>query len=363
MIGIVNAYERHTGLGKYAVSLLYKLRELGKDAGMIFLESAGSENSRAAQDIRFVESVVRQTFSVPKYNSQFAHFYGFPPRIPSGFDLYHLSCQYYARCAKYLNKTILTHMDIAPLLYPQFYSPVERIFYRGLLKFYPRVHSVIVMSEQSKNEVLKFSKTPAHKIKIIPLGYDETLYKPQSKKTAREKLGLPPDVPVALYVGREHSPRKNVRKLLQALNEMRRSIPKLTVIKIGASDPANNVLKADLNIKEFYHVPEEAMPVYYGAADVFIFPSLYEGGYAYPPIEAMACGVPAIVSEECRMYEGGAIVVNANNVQEICRAAEPLLTDASLRETWSQKALEEARKYTLTHQVRMTMNLYDEILA
>lgn len=359
MIAFVNSYERYTGLGKYAFSTLERMKDLGHDIPMIFLKYADGKPLESPAPAR----VIRQRRAFPKYNALLAHYFYFPKRIPAEYELYHLGCQYYAKSLKTLKKCVLTHMDVAPLVLPQFYSPVERLFYRLFLKLYSLALKIIVLSEQSRGEVLRFSKIPEDKIHVIPLGYDENMYKPQSKNRCRDQLNLPQNAKIVLYVGREHSPRKNTRALLHAMNALSKSVPGLMVLKVGASDPRNNDLKQSIHIREIYNVPENLMPVIYNASDIFIFPSLYEGGCAYPPLEAMACGIPAIVSEECKVYGEGAMVVDAAAPENIKNRAEEILGDKTLREKYSQSALIEAKKYTLTQHAQRVLNLYKEILG
>lgn len=359
MIAIVNNNLPHAGIGKYAFNLFTRLREQQKPVEMIYVEGRGNRLEGQFNGVR----KLKQALEVPRYGHIYQNYFYLPRNLPPGYELYHLTCQYHARALKFRSPCVLTHLDTAAYVLPQEYGLVDRIYWRNLMKWYRRAARVIVMSEQAKGELLKWDIVDEDRIRVTNIGYDETIYKPVAKEEARRQLGLPLEAPIVLYVGTETSARKNVITLLQAMVRVRENLPDVLLVKIGRVDPANQSIKSKLNIKELFRLPEAQMPLFYSAADVFAFPSLYEGGYAYPPIEAMACGTPTIVSEDMVLYEKGAVVIPARDSQKLAETIAEILTDREKQEELSRQALEEAKRHTLTKEVEQTYRVYEEVLG
>lgn len=356
MIAVINSHPPYTGLGKYALDLWTGIKKHFENSKLIYLET---KETPFKENMHNMEKIT-QTFYLPKYNSIYAHYFYFPKKIPFNYQLYHLTCQYHASIMKYHDNCILTHMDFAPLVMPDKYPLIMVIFNKMLAKWYAKAKRIIVLSEVAKKEVLKFTKANENIIRVVNLGYNEKIYKPYPKNLSREKIGVPLDAKIILFVGRETSYRKNFKIILESMHKLKK-INNLILIKIGNIDNNNAKLKEGLKIIERYKIEEELMPFYYSAAEVLILPSIYEGG-GYPPIEAMACGTPVIVSEAMEIYKNGAIIISPNKPDELTNALENIICKKDIQEKYSQMALKEANNFTLTKAVELTINIYKEIL-
>jgi glycosyltransferase involved in cell wall biosynthesis len=112
-------------------------------------------------------------------------------------------------------------------------------------------------------------------------------------------------------------------------------------------------------------VPIDTLRVFYEAAKVFAFPSLYEG-FGLPPLEAMAAGTPVVTSNVSSLPEvvgDAAVVVNPENVFDISRGLRDALLDSDLRASLVQKGHEQVRRFNWQSTAREVLSTYREITA
>jgi glycosyltransferase involved in cell wall biosynthesis len=110
-------------------------------------------------------------------------------------------------------------------------------------------------------------------------------------------------------------------------------------------------------------VPIDVLRIFYDVANVFLFPSLYEG-FGLPPLEAMAHGTPVVTSNISSLPEvvgNAAVLVNPENVFEIMRAAHRVLIDSSLRAKLKQRGYEQVRRFSWDASVRQILRAYEEV--
>jgi len=110
-------------------------------------------------------------------------------------------------------------------------------------------------------------------------------------------------------------------------------------------------------------VPIEVLRIFYDAAKVFIFPSLYEG-FGLPPLEAMAHGTPVVTSNTSSLPEvtgNAAVLVNPENVFEIMRAVHRVLLDKLLRDKLKQRSYEQSGRFSWDGSVRRILSVYEQV--
>jgi glycosyltransferase involved in cell wall biosynthesis len=110
-------------------------------------------------------------------------------------------------------------------------------------------------------------------------------------------------------------------------------------------------------------VPIEVLRIFYDAAKIFVFPSLYEG-FGLPPLEAMAHGTPVLTSNTTSIPEvvgNAAVLVNAENVFEIMRAMLRVLLDQSLRDRLKARGYEQAKKFSWDESASKILGVYEEV--
>ena len=183
--------------------------------------------------------------------------------------------------------------------------------------------------------------------------------------------------PFLLYAGRI-SPHKNVARIIEAFSALKGELakdgayPDLKLIVIGDEvsknpDIRRAVIRSGMQheVRFLGYVPIDVLRVFFDMAKVFVFPSLYEG-FGLPPLEAMAHGTPVVASNTTALPEvvgQAAMMVNPENVFEISRALQRVLTDQGLRERLKAAGLEQAQRFRWDQSVGRILKVYTEVVA
>ncbi len=214
---------------------------------------------------------------------------------------------------------------------------------------------------------------PQEKLRVVPLGVSGEFHPVEDHsrlQRAREELGLP--LHYILFAG-NLEPKKNLPALIEAYAQMRRSgrITHHLVIAGRNAWQYADVFRTvrRLHIGEIVHfpgrVPLRLLPALYSGADLFVFPSIYEG-FGLPPLEAMACGTPVVASTAGALREvlgNAALTVMPDSGRELCSAMEKVLTNQFLAGKLRDLGLKHAKNFTWTRTARMTAAVYDEVLS
>jgi glycosyltransferase involved in cell wall biosynthesis len=118
-------------------------------------------------------------------------------------------------------------------------------------------------------------------------------------------------------------------------------------------------------VKFVGYIPEEELPLWYAAATVFVFPSIYEG-FGMPPLEAMACGTPVITSNTSSLPEvvgDAGLMVNPTDTQALAEAIYQLLTDPDLRNELRTRGLARSKHFSWAKTAAATLAAYHAALT
>ena len=233
----------------------------------------------------------------------------------------------------------------------------------GALK---KAKRMIAISNFTKREIVDNFNYPPERIEVTHLGVDKK-YKPMRDfEKPRAFQGR-----VIMYSGSEEF-RKNVPTLLRAFYKLKKKVPDARLVKVGR--PGSSVgrkrvlelideldLRKDVTFVDY--VPEDELPMYYNSADLFVFPSLYEG-FGFPPLEAMACGVPVITSNAASLPEvvgEAGIMRDPDDVNGFAQAMYRVLSDDGLRGEMVKKGLKRAELFPWEKTAEKTLKIYREI--
>lgn len=280
-----------------------------------------------------------------------------------GKALYHspsFSCSPFINC-----DTIMTIHDLNHLIFPQYYKKYHKYYYEYIVKPSAlKAKKILTGSNFSKNEIVNWLKCREDKVKVIYHGIDkrfmvieevDTLMRVKSKYKLPERF--------LLYVGNT-KPHKNVDTLLRALVMVKKDIK--LVINGDINEHLGQIID-QLGIVDkvqfIGYVDDDDLPSLYNLADMFIFPSLYEG-FGLPPLEAMACGCPVVVSNAASLpevVEDAGILFNPSNASELSDAVNSIMLSRDLRHNLTQRGLNQARKFTWDKSVEQTLIVYENI--
>ncbi|MGC8667674.1 MAG: glycosyltransferase family 4 protein [Chthonomonadales bacterium] len=309
---------------------------------------------------------------VPAANDRLWTMLHFPRALRSdGIDIAHTQ---YTTPLRAPCPLITTVHDISFRLYPEWFPRKHRMLLNlSVPVAMRRARIVITDSASSRRDILRIYRLAPDKVEAIHLAAAPE-YVPVPADIARryvqERFGI--SDPFVLSVG-VLQPRKNFALLVEACARALRKKPlphKLVLTgKRGWRVDEITRLAARLDLLDRMiftdYVPDDALPLLYSATDVMAYPSLYEG-FGLPPLEAMACGAPTLVSDAPAMPEvvgDGAWVLP---VMDACAWADGLiamLTDERVRRCWSERARARAACFSWKETTRKTLRAYYRALG
>lgn len=299
-------------------------------------------------------------------------------------------------------KTIVIFYDLSFVRFPEFFSLPKLLWHKFI---YPKKQAqkadlIVAISESTKEDLINLYGVKEEKIMVIYPGIDKK-FRPIEKDNpdldrVRKKYELPDNPPTGeagfiLYFG-TIEPRKNVLGLIKAFEQLKRAshlngrvewlgfegrvrsgkrdffdFPSLKLVIAGIRGwlydevferIEKSQFKKDIIFTDF--IDEEDKPYLYNLAQAFIYPSFFEG-FGLPPLEAMACGVPTIVSNKSSLPEvvgQGAIMINPYNVDEISFAIKEVLENKDLREYLIKRGLERVESFNWDKTAKEFLKLF-----
>lgn len=261
--------------------------------------------------------------------------------------------------------------DLSTLLFPEFHTQSNTYLHRKRLEHVDEVDLLLTNSHFTKKTIVERLSIDPSKIVVTPLGADKS-FKPMSSSEIKPALeAFQINKPYILYVG-TLEPRKNLVRLIKAFNQlkMKRRIPHLLVL-VGQrgwkyedvfEEVKNSPVKSDILWLDY--VSDEAIPPLMNGADLFCYPSLFEG-FGLPILEAMQCGTPVITSNVSALPEvgGGAChYFNPESIRSISDAMVNVLSSRALLQQLSETGRQRARLFSWEKCARLTLKAYEYLM-
>jgi glycosyltransferase involved in cell wall biosynthesis len=268
-------------------------------------------------------------------------------------------------------RSVVTVHDLAFLHYPQFLTEESRAYYNAQIRYaVRRADAIAAVSEATKSDLVNLLGVSPDKITVTHEGVDPE-FQPLSEAATQAvlaQLRLSPGY--LLFVG-TFEPRKNVPGLLHAYARLRAQRPDAPLLVLvgnrgwlfAEAMRLARELGLEQHLRFFENFPDADLPAIYNGAGVTVLPSHYEG-FGFPVLEAMACGVPAVVANRSALPEvagEAALTVNPDDAEELACAIGRALEDSALRADLRQKGLERARQFSWPRTARETLALYKRI--
>jgi glycosyltransferase involved in cell wall biosynthesis len=257
-----------------------------------------------------------------------------------------------------VRRLVVTVHDLAFKRFPETAPHGTKWWLARLDRALDRATRVIAVSESTKRDLLEFSGVDPARVAVIPLGVDRTLFRPpgpEAVAAARSKFGL--EGPYLLYLG-GIEPRKNLPNLVAAFSRLTAEL-QLVIAGSGVEwnpQGSNRLLesldKLPAEVRGRVHrtgyVSEADKVALLGGAEVFVYPSLYEG-FGLPVLEAMACGTRVVTSNGSSLPEvagDAAILVDPTDPTAIADGIDRVLGDVALRKRLGEAGLARAERFT-----------------
>lgn len=259
-------------------------------------------------------------------------------------------------------RLVVTVHDLAFQRFPELFPHNWRWLYRaGLRAAAKRADAILVPSQSTADDLVASTSVPASRVHVTPLA-PSLVASDEDPTQALERLGVVR--PYVLSVG-TLEPRKNLVRLVRAYRQVAPDVPHMLVLA-GVPGWRMEALEAEFarpgpgTMVRTGRVSDEELNVLYRGADVFAYPSLYEG-FGLPVVEAMARGVPTLTSNTSSLPQvagDAALLVDPTDVSEIAEALARLLTETALAEDLRQRGLQRAATFTWAATAQATLDVY-----
>jgi glycosyltransferase involved in cell wall biosynthesis len=279
--------------------------------------------------------------------------------------------------------TVVTIHDLITFLFPEYTtSPFARLYNLLIGRAARRADAIIAVSEHTRQDIIRHLHIPAGRITVIYEAPDEA-FRPQAKpaiEAIKRRYGLDHYI---FYIGGLNR-HKNVAALLRsfALLRQRLAAPRQLVIA-GKAHSGNPVVFPDLRraatdlglswseggtasqaaVRFLGFVAEEDKPALYSGADLFVYPSLYEG-FGFCPLEAMASGAPVVSSRAASLAEivgDSGLLVEPNDVRALVEAMQAVLGNQSLAVDLRARGLRQAARFSWARAAAQTIAVYRRV--
>ena len=256
--------------------------------------------------------------------------------------------------------SIVTIYDLIPYVLKKERKNTYNFYFKVMMNFAKRADHIIVISESTKKEVIRFLKVRPDKISRIYLGVNHKQFYPVKKNKKRNKVFM-----VGFLGGL--AKRKNAKILLDVAEILKNEKIKF---KIGGKGSGFKELREIRNRKGLSNVeflgfiPDNQLNTFYNSLDLFIAPTTYDG-FCMPGIEAMASGCPIIVSNRGALPEvagNAGVLINPHNSLEIATNILKIKKDRKLQIEMSKKSVQHAKRFTWDKCANETLKVYKKVM-
>jgi glycosyltransferase involved in cell wall biosynthesis len=266
-------------------------------------------------------------------------------------------------------RTILTVHDLSFVRAPETASPrLKRHLDRVVPRSVARADHILADSQATKDDLISLYRTPAEKITVLYSGV-EARFAPvrdeRALRAVRARYGIGA-APYVLSVGTVQ-PRKNYVRLIEAMC----TLPDHHLVIAGGRGWLEGPIHAAARhpgvcgrVHFIGFAADADLPALYSAADVFAYPSLYEG-FGLPILEAMACGVPVVAANTSSLPEvagDAALLVDPTSTDELAGALCRVLTDRALRAELCRRGFAQARRFSWDAAADQLQAIYRQML-
>ncbi len=352
-----------TGIGRYAFNLVHSLGEIDRENEYWLYVR------KRAMDFR------RRTprFPFKNFKVKADYFNRGAGAVLRGADIYHSPSLDFIDFTE--GKVIVTVHDLIYKVFPQAHTPQTRdVSERQMQEVVRKADHIICCSRVTANDLMRYFPVDQGRLSVIHQGVDKTIFFPlqgQSLDAARRAVQAKGVTgPFLLFVG-TLEPRKNLVHLLEAFELMKgRGIFNGQLVVVGMpgwmmgqveTRLSGMKTRADIFFPGF--VSDEDLRCFYNCADIFVFPSFYEG-FGFPVLEAFCCGAPVITSRGSACEEvaaGAAEMIDPESPEAIAEAVRRIMQDQEHRRRLKAAALKRAEDFSFRKTAEETWRVYQKV--
>jgi len=264
-------------------------------------------------------------------------------------------------------RTIVTVHDLIHMVFPADYGFQHKLYYQYVFKkALKSADKIIAISKHTKSDLISFLGIEPKKIEVIYEAADE-IFKPIKDGVAIREYKKEHKLPdnYILYVGNRKS-HKNLPNLFESFRIYKKN-DKLNcyLVVTGPADKDILSLAVRHEIENWLvcvdKIDDQKLVLLYNSSQLFVYPSLYEG-FGLPPLEAMACGTPVIVSNASSLPEivaDAGILVDARSAENIAEAMACIMSNNALAEEMGQKGLARSKLFSWEKCALETIRIYE----
>ncbi|HEY7343862.1 MAG TPA: glycosyltransferase family 1 protein [Ktedonobacterales bacterium] len=265
--------------------------------------------------------------------------------------------------------SVVTVHDLAFMRHPKLFRPSRRLYQRRFTaRTVARATQVVAVSESTKRDVIELMRVPEERLHVIYPGIAadfQPVGDPEILARFRAKHGLPERY--LLYLG-TLEPRKNLLTLIEAYARLRGQVADAPPLVLAGAkgwyyQPLFARVRA-LGLERVVifpgYVARDEQPLWYAGAEVFVFPSLYEG-FGLPVAEALACGTPTITSNVSSLPEVAGDVawqVDPRNAEALAHLLREILADGAARDRMARAGPAWASQFSIARMARAYAGIY-----
>ncbi len=353
-------YYSQAGIGQYILHLVNGLAQVDEENEYILLQSRKDETTILEKD-----NFRRVSLWTPSHHRFERHALNVE-LVRLGLDVLHspdFIPPHRPSC-----KSVITVHDLAFLLYPHFLTKESARYYGHIDQAVRWTDHIIAVSESTKRDTIQHLGVAEDMITVV---YEAAnpIFRPidnnEARDHVRDRHGV--DGPFVLFVS-TIEPRKNVPTLLRALWQLMQCYKEdVRLVLAGGRGwlfedvfAVVDELKLDGRVHFVGRVSSEDLLYLYNAAELLAHPAFYEG-FGLPPLEAMACGLPTIVSNVASLPEvvgDAGLLIDPHDADELTVAMWRVLNDAELRQEMRAKGLRQAERFSWERAARETLDIY-----
>ena len=289
--------------------------------------------------------------------------------LRTGVDLLHAT---FAPPPLSPRRYVFTNHCLSSFTHPEFYDDAIRFRLNALISAGLRkAERIICVSENTRELTAELFGTPMERMTVVPNGVAQA-FRVLAADGVRQRLAARYGITgrYVLYIGKLEK-RKNVVRILEAYAQYRAAIKDdVKLVLVGRRTPTSDGIDEAIErlrlhdaVIEPGYVDDADLPVLYNGAEMFVFPSLWEG-FGIPVLEAMACGTPVVTSNVSALPEvagDAALLVDPLRSEDIAAAMHQIANEPDLREQLRARGLRRAASFSWTRTARETLTAYRQV--